>query len=80
VSTTALDRDLVVAHANRMILHLSESATHVDQVKREAIIALTSVILDAAGCYKGFRYIGQNEQLLRPVQERVWDNTRVQFY
>ncbi len=72
-------RDRVAMTANRMIRHLAPSGTREDQIKREAIIAVTNSILEELEGYRGFRYIGQSEQLLKPLEHRVWDNTRIQF-
>jgi len=74
-----MDRSVVVETANEMIAFLSTSGTQVDQVKREAIVAVTTSILHNSGEYKGFSYLNQGEQLTKPLNERVWDNTRIRF-
>ena len=66
----------VVETANRMIVHLAASGTHADQLKREAIIAVTSQVLLDGNAYAGFRYMNQ------PVWTQnglTYDETRVQF-
>jgi len=56
-------RDHVVETANALIEHLSKSGTREDQVKREAIIAVTSAILlgaydnERTSAYAGFKYL-----------------------
>jgi hypothetical protein len=67
-----IDRDVVVAVANRMIEHLAKSGTHVDQVKREAIIAVSQQILLDGNSYHGFSYLAGPKP--------PYDNTRIALY
>ena len=76
-------REAIVEQANRMIEHLAASGTREDQVKREAIIAVTSELLLKNGAYAGYRYLNP-KTLLPPDNDgwrrEVWDETRVAFY
>lgn len=72
---TTLDVSQAVATANRMILHLSQSGTREDQIKREAIIAVTSQMLLDGNAYRGFRYLNPPTPTMPPV----YDDTRIAF-
>lgn len=75
---STIDRDVVVTKANAMIEHLAASGTHVDQVKREAIISVVSSILIEGNSYHGYRCL--NDPVILPDGERVWDDTRIALY
>lgn len=75
--TTVNVGDMVVV-ANRMLQHLAQSGTREDQVKREAIIAVTSQILLDSNAYRGFQYLNQDPPVVNG--EKQWDNSRILFY
>lgn len=86
-----VDRDAVVRQANQMIAHLATSGTREDQIRREAIIAVTQSILThpttaegdySSSAYAGFRYLNPPHVVKQANGWDVttYDDTRIGFY